>query len=111
MTKEELTQKACQVLRRRVRFKTASLALPTTPFPGHDTPAIRAATRLYVETWIVPLLDCIESGDMGLVREYYQHEEGDEMEKANASDQLPRRRREEETTENQGASPAPERPR
>jgi hypothetical protein len=64
MTKEECVKKACQVLRRRVRFKRASLRLPTTPFPGDDTPAIIEATKLYVETWIVPLLDSIESGDM-----------------------------------------------
>ena len=55
---------ACQILRARVRFRTASLRLPGTPFPGNDTEAIRAATRLYVDTWVVPFLDAIEAGDM-----------------------------------------------
>jgi hypothetical protein len=79
MTKEECVKKACQVLRRRVRYDGASLRLPTTPFPGDNTKAIRAATRLYVETWIVPLLDAIESGDMTVIRQFYEFEKGHKM--------------------------------
>lgn len=89
MTKEECIKKACQVLRRRVRFDGASIALPTTPFPGNDTPAIREATRLYVETWIVPLLDSIESGDMTRIKQYYEFERGHEMESPNDQVELP----------------------
>ena len=66
-----------------VRFKRASLRLPTTPFPGDDTPAIIEATKLYVETWVVPLLDSIESGDMTRIKEYYEFEQGDEMKPPN----------------------------
>jgi hypothetical protein len=36
-----------------------------------------------VETWIVPLLDAIESGDMTLVKDYYQTEEGDPIGREN----------------------------
>jgi hypothetical protein len=79
MTHEECVKKACQVLRRRVRYDGASLRLPTTPFPGDDTPAIREATKLFVETWVVTLLDCMESGDMTRIREYYEFERGHEM--------------------------------
>lgn len=80
MTKEECIIKACQVIRKRVRFDDAVIALPTTPFPGDDTKAIREATRLYVEAWIVPLLDSIESGDMTLLSQYCEFENGHEME-------------------------------
>ncbi len=83
MTKEECIIKACQVIRKRVRFDGASIRLPTTPFPGDDTKAIREATRLYVESWIVPLLDSIESGDVTRIREYYEYEKGHEMESPN----------------------------
>lgn len=80
MTQQECIIKACQIIRKRVRFDEAKITLPTTPFPGDDTPAIREATRLYVESWIVPLLDSIESGDMTLIRQYYAFENGHEME-------------------------------
>jgi hypothetical protein len=83
MTKEECIIKACQVIRKRVRFDGASIALPTTAFPGDDTKAIREATRIYVESWIVPLLDSIESGDMTRIRQYYEFEKGHEMESPN----------------------------
>lgn len=79
MTKQEYLEKACQILRKRVRFSDAGLRLPTTQFPGDDTPAIREATKLYVETWIVPLIDCIESDDFARIREYYGHEQGHKM--------------------------------
>lgn len=79
MTKEECITKACQILRKRVRYDGADLRLPTTAFPASDTSAICAATRLYVESWIVPLLDCIESGDMTLINTYYEWESGHEM--------------------------------
>jgi len=85
MTKEECIIKACQVIRKRVRFDGASIALPTTPFPGDDTKAIREATRLYVESWIVPLLDSIECGDMTRIWQYYEFEKGHEMESPNAA--------------------------
>jgi len=64
MSKSSLTlQRACQVLRAKVRFANASIQLPGTPIGQDDTAVIREATRLYVETWIVPLLDLIERGE------------------------------------------------
>ena len=83
MNKNEAINKACQVLRRRVRFDGARISLPATPFPGDDTAEIRAATKLYTETWIVPLLDAIESGDLSLVHEYYEFEPGHDMKAPN----------------------------
>ncbi len=65
-------QKACQVLRHRVRYKSASLRLPGSN--NDDTLQIRAAVRLYVETWIVPILDAIEDGDMAKLREITERE-------------------------------------
>lgn len=79
MNKQQAIEKACQVLRLRVRYDGASLPLPGTPFPGDDTHAIQEATRIYVETWIIPLLDAIESGDMTLIKRYYEHDRGHTM--------------------------------
>jgi len=56
-------QDACQVLRYRVMFGDAVLRLPGSSVDKDDTQLIRDATRLYVETWIVPVLDAIERGD------------------------------------------------
>ena len=46
----------------RVRFERASIRLPDTPFPENDTELIREVTKLYVETWIVPLLEAVRDG-------------------------------------------------
>ncbi len=57
-------QRACRILRARVRYANAGLYLPGNETIGkHDTVAIQHATRLYTESWIVPLLDAIETGD------------------------------------------------
>lgn len=77
MNKQEAVKKACQIIRKRVRFRGASITLPGNPMSKNDAPTIREATRVYVESWIVPLLDAIESGNMTLVRRFYQTEEGD----------------------------------
>ena len=61
---------ACQRLKRLVRYESASLRLETTEFPAVDTPAIREATRLYTESWIVPILDAIERGDTRELRDH-----------------------------------------
>lgn len=62
--------RACDVLRSRVRFETAALRLPGRELVKHnDTELIREATRVYVETWIVPLIDAIQSGDIARIKE------------------------------------------
>lgn len=65
----QLLESACQLLISRVRFEQAVLRLPTTPFPEDDTPAIREATRLYVESWVVPIIEAIGRGDAEALRE------------------------------------------
>lgn len=75
-------QKACQVLRRRVRFKEARLRLPgnhTLEYEA-DTEAIREATRLYVESWIIPIIDAIETGENQHLKELLCSQRGDKME-------------------------------
>jgi hypothetical protein len=79
MNKDDARKKACQILRKRVRYAGASLRLPGTPFPDEDTDKIREATKLYVETWIVPLLDDIEREDWTRIKEYYQFEKGHDL--------------------------------
>ncbi len=65
MEQSKTVQKACELLIRRVRFENASIRLP-----GHslesavvDTQAVKDATKVYIETWVVPLLEAIRKGD------------------------------------------------
>lgn len=76
MNKAQVLAKACQVLRSRVRFKTARLG----PMGTDLTPEIREQTKLYVETWIVPIIDMIERGDTRALGEFCFGCPGDEME-------------------------------
>jgi len=63
-TDSKTFQRACDVLRSRVRFETARLRFPSNhTMAQDDTPVIREATRLYVETWIVPLINAMQSGN------------------------------------------------
>jgi hypothetical protein len=65
-------QKACQLLIGRVRFSHASFKLGDNPMSNdQDTELIRAATRLYVETWIVPVIEMIQRGDIKGLREHF----------------------------------------
>lgn len=73
-------QRACQVLRHKVRFKSAALRLPGQDIGADDTEKIRDATRIYVETWIVPIIDAIETGNTWLLNSLCQFNRGDEME-------------------------------
>lgn len=50
----------------RVRFETASVRLPETPLSRDDTEKIREATKLYVETWIVPLLEAVRDNNRAI---------------------------------------------
>jgi len=81
MNTPEILKEACQVLRRRVRYDGACLRLPSTAFPGDDTPVIKEATWLYVESWVVPLIDAIETGDSGALQMMCSHERGHPMDK------------------------------
>jgi hypothetical protein len=76
-------REACQVLRKRVRFRDARLRLPDNRYTQRaheaDTAAIIAATTRYVETWIVPILDAIESGDTYALRVLTLHDRGEPM--------------------------------
>ena len=47
----------------KVRLENAVLRLKGTSLFSDDTAKIRNATRLYVETWIVPLLEAVRDGD------------------------------------------------
>jgi len=63
-TKLPTFQRACDVLRARVRFEPpCNLRLPgRETLRADDTALIREATRIYVETWVVPLIDAMQSG-------------------------------------------------
>ena len=43
---------ACRELKRKVRYETAD-------FPD----SLKERTKLYTETWIIPIIDAIEAGD------------------------------------------------
>lgn len=72
-------QAACRVIRRGVRFRTACLRLPGTEWEGNDAPAIRKASKLYVETWVVPLLNAIETGDTRTLQRMCYGKDGDKI--------------------------------
>lgn len=57
-------KRAMEVAIKRARFEGAFIRLPDTPFPDTDTAVIRESTRLYVETWLVPLLEAVRDGDV-----------------------------------------------
>ena len=56
-------QRACRVLKERIRFREAHLRLPGSSMDDDDTLKIQLATEVYVDSWVIPLLDAIESGD------------------------------------------------
>jgi hypothetical protein len=51
-----------------VRYEGAKLTLPGSAAFNDDTPVIRKATRLYTESWIIPLLEAVRDGDAGLAK-------------------------------------------
>jgi len=77
MTNAQARVKALQVLRKRVRFKTAHLTLPGGDFTQDDTQLIREATESFVETWVVPLIDYLEAEDYTEIKRFYELEQGD----------------------------------
>lgn len=54
--------RALRLLRSRVRFRNAGFALPGLKSEA-ATAAVREATSLYIESWVVPLIDALERGD------------------------------------------------
>lgn len=74
ITKAE--RRALQLLRSRVRFRCAGFTLPGVPSEA-ATAAIREATSLYMETWVVPLIDALERGDIALLRLMTDRTEGE----------------------------------
>jgi hypothetical protein len=58
-------QRAMDIAIKRVRFENAYVRLPETPFPQDDTEKIREATKVYIETWVVPLLKAVRDNDRG----------------------------------------------
>jgi hypothetical protein len=67
MKTSKTLQVACDYLISKVRLENAVLCLSTTDFSKDDTPAIREATRIYVESWIVPVLEAIKTGNLNSV--------------------------------------------
>jgi len=69
-TESKTFSRACDTLRSRVRFETAHLRFPSNHILAtNDTPVIREATRLYVETWVVPLIDAMQRGDVQRIKD------------------------------------------
>jgi len=59
-----------EALIKKVRFERASFTLPGHTFENsrEDTEVIRAVTRLYTETYIVPFLEAIRDGNTDMIR-------------------------------------------
>lgn len=73
----KIIQKACRVLRSRINLRTATLRLPSSPAFTNDTPAIRESMRLYLATWVHPILDAIETGDTKQLQYLLRQTEGE----------------------------------
>lgn len=71
----ESLQAACRVLRHRVLFKSAGFTLPGSPYMQDDTAVIREATRLYTQSWVIPILDAIETGDTRMLKKLCERNE------------------------------------
>lgn len=72
MEQSQTVQKACDCLIDRVRYKNAAFTPPgprRVESSKEYTDEIREATRLYVETWIVPVLEALKEGDTRRLRE------------------------------------------
>ena len=61
----------CRVLRKRVRYLDADF--------GNNTQLIRRETAIYTESWIVPLLDALESGDLKRLTQMTLRDTGQSM--------------------------------
>lgn len=63
---------ACNELIKKVRFERAGFTLGDHWLSeiDRDTAAIKAATKNYMESWVVPLLEAIRDGDTKMLREY-----------------------------------------
>lgn len=72
MKTNRTVQDACDRLKSLVLFENAGFRLhkddPLSQTTG-DTKLIKEATNLYTRTWILPILDAIQAGDMNRLRE------------------------------------------
>jgi|GEM_PF-4173377 len=73
---------ACQVLRSRVAYKTAGLRLKKSSLMNteRDTKAIQQATERYRNSWIDPIIDAIETGDLKMLKDLTELESGTHIE-------------------------------
>jgi len=65
MKQTEIIKKACRDLKSKVRFENASFTLPGNDMSNseEDTELIRRITKLYTESWVIPIIDAIEKGE------------------------------------------------
>ena len=87
MKQTETMKRACQVLRSKINLRNASVRLASTEFPKDDTEEIREALKLYLDSWVHPIIDAIEAGDMRTLRYLI---DGERMEKMIDQDTQPK---------------------
>lgn len=73
-TPPKWVKRAMNLAIRRARYENASIRLPGTPFGEDDTDVIQEATRLYVDTWLIPLLKGVRDGNRQMVISFCQGE-------------------------------------
>lgn len=65
MKQSKTIQAACKLLRHRVQFGKCRLQLPgNNGYDKNDTAIIQDATRLYLQMWVLPIIDAISRGDL-----------------------------------------------
>jgi len=71
---------ALQVLRKMARFRNARFALPGGYISNDkDTKAIKEATERYIESWVIPIIDAIETNDRRYLNNWLLDESGDKV--------------------------------
>jgi hypothetical protein len=77
MKQSKYIKKACKLLKHYISFESASFTDPDRPYilaNDEFTDKIRAATKLYIDSWIIPIIDYIESGNViGLYNNILQY--------------------------------------
>lgn len=78
-------QKACQVLRCKIRLTDASLTLPGNHWTEDNTNEIRQATKEYFHSWVEPIIDALERGDLRTLHCLCDHNRGIKMDEDNTN--------------------------
>ena len=71
MKQSKTIQLACDYLIKKVRMETAGFKRPGDFISSDEyTTEVKNATKLYFETWVIPVIKMIKSGDLKRIQEF-----------------------------------------